>query len=261
MKREMLAIIQKDLRQITTNKRMFLPILAVPIILTVLIPSIFVFTIHFMPEEISEFESLLSLLPAAPQSDSPERTVTGLMLNYLLPVFFLLIPIMAASIMSASSFVGEKEKRTLETLLYCPLSLKHIFRSKVLASFFLSMTVSLVSFGTMLLVLESEIFFITGSLLAPGINWLVILLLVSPSVSMIAITLIVRISAKAQSMEDAQQSAVFLILPILLLIVGQFTGILLVNTWILLGIGILCGLLAWFLMKKAMGNFRYELLL
>lgn len=70
-----------------------------------------------------------------------------------------------------------------------------------------------------------------------------------------------RISAKAQSMEDAQQSAVFLILPILLLIVGQFTGILLVNTWILLGIGILCGLLAWFLMKKAMGNFRYELLL
>lgn len=261
MKKEMLAIIQKDLRQITTNKRMFLPLLAVPIILTVLVPSIFVLTIHFMPEEISEFESLLSLLPAAQQSGSLEQTFTGLMLNYLLPVFFLLIPIMAASVMSASSFVGEKEKSTLETLLYCPLSLKQIFRSKVLASFLLSMMVSLFSFGIMLLVLESEIFFITGSLLAPNINWLLILLLVSPSISMIAITLIVRLSAKAQSMEDAQQGAVFLILPILLLVVGQFTGILLINTWILLGIGILCGLLAWFLMKKAMGKFRYELLL
>ena len=78
---------------------------------------------------------------------------------------------------------------------------------------------------------------------------------------MIAITLIVRLSAKAQSMEDAQQAAVFLILPILLLVVGQFTGILLISFWILLGIGILCGLLAWLLMKKAMGNFSYELLL
>lgn len=261
MRKEMLAIINKDLRQIATNKRMFLPLLLVPIVLTVLVPSIFVFTIHFIPDETSEFERLIELLPTVEQSENLEQTVVKLLLNYLLPVFFLIIPIMAASIMAASSFVGEKEKRTLETLLYCPLSLKQIFRAKVLASFLLSMLVSLLSFGIMLLVLESEIFALSGGLVVPSLNWLLVLLLVSPAISMIAITLIVRLSAKAQSMEDAQQGAVFLILPILLLIVGQFTGILLISFWILLGIGILCGFLAWLLMKKAMGNFSYELLL
>lgn len=257
----MFAIINKDLRQVATNKRMFLPLLLVPIVLTVLVPSIFVFTIHFIPDETSEFERLIELLPTVEQSENLEQTVVNLLLNYLLPVFFLIIPIMAASIMAASSFVGEKEKRTLETLLYCPLSLKQIFRAKVLASFLLSMMVSLLSFGIMLLVLESEIFALSGGLVVPSLNWLLVLLLVSPAISMIAITLIVRLSAKAQSMEDAQQGAVFLILPILLLIVGQFTGILLISFWILLGIGILCGFLAWLLMKKAMGNFSYELLL
>lgn len=257
----MFAIINKDLRQVATNKRMFLPLLLVPIVLTVLVPSIFVFTIHFIPDETSEFERLIELLPTVEQSENLEQTVVNLLLNYLLPVFFLIIPIMAASIMAASSFVGEKEKRTLETLLYCPLSLKQIFRAKVLASFLLSMMVSLLSFGIMLLVLESEIFALSGGLVVPSLNWLLVLLLVSPAISMIAITLIVRLSAKAQNMEDAQQGAVFLILPILLLIVGQFTGILLISFWILLGIGILCGFLAWLLMKKAMGNFSYELLL
>ena len=62
-------------------------------------------------------------------------------------------------------------------------------------------------------------------------------------------------------MEDAQQGAVYLVLPIILLVARQFTGLLLVNVWILLGIGILRRLLAWFLIKRAMGNFSYELLL
>ena len=87
------------------------------------------------------------------------------------------------------------------------------------------------------------------------------MLLISPAISLIAITLIVRGSAKAQSVEESQQGAVFLILPIILLVVGQFTGILLISFWILLGLGIVCALLAWLLLKKSMGRFTYEMLL
>ena len=155
----------------------------------------------------------------------------------------------------------EKEKHTLETLLYCPMSVKQIFRSKVAASFILSMTVSLISFLAMILVLEFETFFLMGNLLLPSVNWLIILLIVSPAVSLIAVTLIVRVSAKAQSVEESQQSAVFLIIPLILLIAGQFTGVLLLNKWILLGIGAVCALLAWLLLKKCMGRFTYEMLL
>ena len=72
---------------------------------------------------------------------------------------------------------------------------------------------------------------------------------------------LVRGSAKAQSVEESQQAAVFLILPVILPIAGQFTGIFLMNVWILLGLGVICAILAWFLLQKSMGRFTYEKLL
>ncbi|MCM1496271.1 MAG: ABC transporter permease subunit [Bacteroides sp.] len=261
MKGEMLAIIKRDIRGVTANRRLFLSLLIVPLVLTIVVPSIFILVTHYVPEEMEDFQKMLEQMQLSPINDSLELTVIHLVLNYILPIFFLLIPIMSASIMSASAFVGEKEKHTLETLLYCPLSLKQIFQAKVLASFLLSMFVAIVSFIGMLLVLETELFFIMHSVILPDMKWLLILFLVSPAISLIAITLMVRISAKAQGVEDAQQSAVFLILPILFLIIGQFAGILLINAWLLLGIGILSLGIAVVLFRQALRNFKYEMLL
>lgn len=260
MNQAMTAVIKKDFKGITSNRRLFASLLIVPLALMIILPSIFVFMIHFIPDD-PDVQKLLDLIPRLDPSVSMELTVTGLILNYILPVFFLIIPIMASSIMAASSFVGEKEKHTLETLLYSPLSAGQIFRAKVMASFLLSMTVSMISFLAMFAVVETEVFFLMGSLLLPDINWLIVLLLLSPSVSLIAITLIVRGSAKAQSVEESQQGAVFLIIPVLLLIVGQFSGIMLLNVWILLGLSILCASAAWLLMQRALGKFTYEMLL
>ena len=53
----------------------------------------------------------------------------------------------------------------------------------------------------------------------------------------------------------------FLILPVLFLFVGQFTGVLLISGWLLLGIGLVCAGLAAVLLRRAMGSFHYEKLL
>ena len=260
MNRAMYAVMKKDFRGIISNRRLFSELLIVPLILTIVLPSIFVVAIHFAPDD-PDILKLLELLPQGSRADSVEIAVTGLIFNYILPVFFLMIPIMTASIMAASSFVGEKEKHTLETLLYCPLSVKQIFQAKVLASFLFSMMVSLISFAAMMIVLELEAFFIMGRLIVPAAGWIVILLLLSPSISLIAVTLIVKGSAKAQSVEESQQGAVFLVVPVILLVVGQFAGVMLLNVWILLGISLICVLLAWILLKRAAGRFTYEMLL
>ena len=260
MNRAMLSLMKKDFKGITANRRLFSAILIVPLVLTVFLPSLFIVLIHFAPDD-PDFQSLAGMLPQSLQGGSLEMTIAGLVLNYIMPLFFLMIPIMTASVMAASSFVGEKERRTLETLLYSPLSLKQIFRAKVAASFLLSMLVSFLSFFAMLVVVEAELFFLAGGLLLPGASWAAILLLVSPAISLIAVTLIVRRSAKAQSLEESQQGAVFLIVPVILLVTGQFSGVLLVSVWLLLGIGAVCALLAWLLLKSAMGKFTYEMLL
>lgn len=260
MKTAMRAIIKKDFRSVAANRRLFAGLFIVPLMLTIVLPSILVITIHFVPDD-PDITKLLSLLPEAARLESLELTLASMILNYILPVFFLVIPIMTASIMAASAFVGEKERHTLETLLYCPLTLKQIFQAKVLASFLLSMLVSLLSFTAMLLVIETELFFLMGRFLLPSMSWLVVMLLVSPAISLIAVTLIVRGSAKAQSVEESQQAAVFLIIPIILLIAGQFTGILLMNIRILLGLGVVCAILACVFLQKSMGRFTCEKLL
>lgn len=260
MKREMHAIIKKDLKRMLSTRRMFFTLLIVPLVLTVLVPSVFLLGQNFLPQEQAEFQKLLELLPTAEHGNSLQENLARLLLDNLLPLFFLIIPIMASTIMSASSFVGEKEKQTLETLLYCPLSLTHIFQAKVAASFLLSMAVSGISFFVMMTVLELEIYLTAGTILMPGLQWLIVMLLLAPSLSLIAITLIVRASAKAQSVEDAQQGAVFLLLPILLLLVNQVGGVLLISVWILLAIGVVCGFAAVVLLKRAAGKFNYEML-
>ena len=103
------ALIKKDIRGITSNKQIFAVLLIVPLVLTVVLPSIFVLVLTQKPDAASDFQKLLDMSP-----------------------FFLIVPIMASSVMAASSFVGEKEKHTLETLLYSPLSLRQLFQSKVL---------------------------------------------------------------------------------------------------------------------------------
>lgn len=254
------AIILKDLRTIATNKRMLAVLLIVPLIMMVVVPTIIVLTLSLAPLNSPDFQELAGMLLPGAQGDL-RQMLLNLLFNNVLPLFFLIIPVMASSVMAAGAFIGEKEKSTLETLLYCPLSLKRIFNSKVLSSFLLSTAVSLLSFFVMLLVVEIEVFIVSKKFLLPGISWLVMMLLVSPAISLIAITLIVRGSAKAQSFEESQQRSVFLILPILLLLVGQFTGIMAINAWVFLGMGVVCALLAWLLLKSAFRRFSYETLL
>ncbi len=256
-----LAVTKKDIRSVTLNKQVFAVLLIVPLALTIVLPSIFVLVTAFAPDAASDFQKILDMLPADNVAHSQQQRIFGLILNNIMPVFFLMIPIMASSVMAASSFVGEKEKHTLETLLYSPLSLKQMFQAKILAGFSVGMMVSYISFAAMMLVLELEVFLLTGKAILPSSSWLAIMLLIAPAISIIAIAVTVRSSAKAQTIEEAQQRAVFLVFPILALLIGQFTGILLISAGLLWGVGAVLAALDVLLMRGAAGTFTYEKLL
>lgn len=256
-----LAVTKKDIRGVTLNKQVFAVLLIVPLALVIVLPSIFVLVTAFAPDAASDFQKILDMLPADNGARSQQQRIFGLILNNIMPVFFLMIPIMASSVMAASSFVGEKEKHTLETLLYSPLSLKQMFQAKILAGFSVGMMVSYISFAAMMLVLELEVFLLTGEAILPSSSWLAIMLLIAPAISLIAIAVTVRSSAKAQTIEEAQQRAVFLVFPILALLIGQFTGILLISAGLLWGVGAVLAALDLLLMRGAAGSFTYEKLL
>lgn len=261
MNERQLALIKKDIHGITSNKQVVRVMLIVPLALVLVLPSIIILTTLLVPDTASDFEVLLNMLPVTAGNASKQQLILALILNKIMPAFFLIIPLMTSSIMAASSFVGEKEKRTLETLLYSPLSLRQLFQAKILAAFSVGMMTSYLSFAAMMLVVEMELFFLTGSGVIPSIDWLIIMLLIAPAISLAAIAITVRSSAKAQTIEEAQQRAVFLILPLLGLIIGQFGGVILVNSGLLLGFGMILAVLDVLLMKGSARNFTYEALL
>jgi len=255
------AIIKKDIFAIVANKQLLTALIIVPLVFTVFFPTIFILIIRFAPDQVNNIEQILNMLPEEMRTGDMQTTIINFLLDNIMPLFFTIIPILASSIMAASSFVGEKEKRTLETLLYSPLSLTQIFHAKVWASFVISMAITYASFVIMLIVVEALLLLSFGNMILPGLSWLFILLAVTPAMSLLAITLIVRGSAKAQTMEDSQQRSVFLVLPIMLVIVGQFMGIVLINPWYLLIAGAVLGAIAALLMKGSMKKFSYEILL
>lgn len=255
------AIIKKDLKSITSNKQALATILLVPLALTIMLPTIFIMLVRFVPLDALNLQALVEMIPRTGVEQDVKQSLIKLLMNNIMPVFFLMIPIMASSVMAASSFVGEKEKQTLETLLYCPLPLKKIFQSKIIVAFLLSMLVSFTSFFAMLIVTQVEVLVLMDIMFLPTISWLVILLLAAPAISFIAITITVRSSAKAQTVEEAQQRAIYLLLPILFLIISQFMGIMLVNIWITLGLAIALIVLAWLLVRGVTRKLSYETLL
>ena len=269
LNRMQLAIIRKDIHAITSNKRILSVLIVVPIVMTVVMPLSIILPILLSPPDSPDIEQFAMMLYSTGfveatynmPNDDLRKAILGLIINNILPLFFLMIPMTASSVMAASAFVGEKEKSTLETLLYCPLPLREIFGAKIMASFFVGFAVSALSFAVMSVVVQVVIAVATGSLVMPNINWLIIMLLVSPAVSLIAINMIVRGSAKAHSAEESQQRSVFLILPVILLAVGQFTGVLMMNVLIFLAMGLVLAVIALLMFKGSFGKFQYETLL
>lgn len=55
------ALIKKDIRGITSNKQIFAVLLIVPLVLTIVLPSIFVLVLTQAPDAASDFQKLLDI--------------------------------------------------------------------------------------------------------------------------------------------------------------------------------------------------------
>ena len=99
------AIIKKDLKSITTNKQVFVTILMVPLALTIVLPTIFIMMVHFVPLDSLNLQALLEMIQRTGADQDVKQSLIKLLMNNIMPVFFLMIPIMASSVMAASSFV------------------------------------------------------------------------------------------------------------------------------------------------------------
>lgn len=227
------SVIQKDFREIWDSKMARSTMMVVPVVLLIVLPIIFLAVILNAPmDQINGIDRMIKLLPAEEKGLSVRQAMMYLVTNMLFPMFFLIIPLMMSSVSAANSFVGERERGTLETLLLTPLSLKRIFRAKVFGCTFFSAVATAVSF-----VVFSVITAVGDILLEMPFflnwNWLVLVFLLAPGITVFGVVFMVLISAKSKSYLESVQTSGYIVLPLIFLFIGPLSGLFQLNAFIL----------------------------
>lgn len=252
------ALIVKDLRTIRRSKSLLTVLIIIPIIFSFVIPTAAIAGIRFFDVEGSmgsDAEKLIAkfLAEVTVSSVSLEtfkQQMIYISINYLFTSFFLLVPIVTASVTAANSFVGEKERRTLESLLFAPISIKELFVAKILASFLPSYFISLASFilsGISINILSYPLF---DKLIFPTGNWLVLIACLSPMILLSTILLNVFISSRVKTYQEAQNIGGMIVLPVIAMVVGQVSGLFLIGMKIMLLLSLALLIINLFMLKK-----------
>ena len=144
----MRAIIAKDVIAIRRSKAIVIPMLAVPALLMIVMPV--VIGTASKSSSRSNIQQVLENIPgdfADPILALPaDEQLIVLVLGYLLAPLFLIVPLMVSAVLAADAFAGEKERKTLESLLHLPISDAELFYAKLLTAFIPAMVVSWVGF-------------------------------------------------------------------------------------------------------------------
>lgn len=179
---------------------------------------------------------------------------------YMFAPLFLIIPVMASSILTANSFAGEKERKTLEGLLFTPMSMDTLFKGKVLAALIPSLLLSWITFMIYGIIANILMYPMFGAWMFPNLNWIILVLWVVPACSLVVILLNVLISAKVRGFQEAYQLGGLVVLPLLALIAGQASGMLLISPLMLLLVGAVLLLISFALLRLVtLWNSRQQL--
>ncbi|HLE74663.1 MAG TPA: ABC transporter permease subunit [Candidatus Bathyarchaeia archaeon] len=227
-----MLVFRKDWREVSRNWQVILPIVVIPFMFSVLLPVLLVLipSLAATPgTSLGGFETMIQNLPKHVQDElagmTDQQVMVYIMSLYFFAPFFLIIPLMASSVIASDSFAGEKERKTIEALLATPISDSELFLGKILVSFIPSMMVTVVSFIIYSTVVDLFSFAIfNGRLLLPNLVWILLIFGLAPTVALASIGLTVMISAKVKGFREAQQISVILLIPILALVFGQVTG-------------------------------------
>jgi ABC-2 type transport system permease protein len=239
----------KDLKELRKSRQAMLTTAFVPIVFIILLPAITILSASYLPDgEISEATSLQKFIKNFPDEKFPDgldekQKYIYAMLVHLMAPFFLVIPVMVASVVAANSFAGEKERKTLEGLLYTPITDKELITSKILVAFAAAISVSWMCFFIYSVLVNVYSMQTMGRMIFPTTTWLLLMFWLVPTLGFFALSLIVWVSEKASSVWEAQQVSSLLVLPLIGLMVAQTTGLMFMDEWIVVLAGLIAALL------------------
>jgi ABC-type Na+ efflux pump permease subunit len=226
------TLVRRDLQVVLQSKSVLLPMIVVPLILVIGMPLFL--TVIFRgaaptDPDISDAVGMVEQLPVDLLAQFANVPLIDQALLYMLTYFFaplfLILPLMTASVIAADSFAGEKERKTLEALLYTPTSDQELYVAKVLTPWVAALAVMLLSLIGYSIMVNAVATPMVGHIFFPNLMWIILAFWVGPAAAGLGLGVMVLMSSRVSTFQEAYQLGGLVVLPVLLLVFGQVGGI------------------------------------
>lgn len=256
------ALVRKDWIELRRNKQVLVPIVMLPFTFSIFLPGALLLMAR-SPEGADSFARLTDFLGSVPREQFPEawtseQVLVRSMAQFFFAPFFVMIPVVISTLTAATAIVGERERHTVEGLLHTPLTDREFVFAKILATWVPAVAITWVGFGAYVLVVHATIGDLFTGQFFPDTTWAVLIAGLVPLVAFGAVCAIMLISGRARTMQGAQAISGLLVLPVIVSLIFQATGVLLFDWYLVLGACVVTGIIDLVLFLLAVSRFDRE---
>jgi len=198
-------VTRKDLSVFKKNKYVLYSLIAMPIILGVVLPVIFIFALD--AQTAAQTLTHNQLVAAANQ-------IVGLSTMY-----FVLIPAILPSIIASYSFVGEKIEKSLEPLLATPTTDGELLFGKSFAAFIPCIAVTYIGAAISAPIMDYWSWIRLGVFVIPNTYWALIMGVIAPLSCIMSVEANIIVSSRVNDIRAAQQLGGLVVLPLIFVVI------------------------------------------
>jgi ABC-2 type transport system permease protein len=236
------------------------------------------FTVAFLPLILTALPLImLALVPGSEEAFGPgdaapdaffgelcqglsEMDCTMVYTLNLFTLMFMILPVAIPVTIAAYSIVGEKTSRSLEPLLATPITTVELMAGKTISAAVPAILATWISFGiyvigARLMVADSIFRYVIDPM------WLIAIFVVGPLLTLMAVSIAIMISSRVTDPRVAEQLSAVVVLPLILLLVGQSVGWILLDQTLVIIIAIAIALLDAVLIYLSIRIFQRETIL
>jgi ABC-2 type transport system permease protein len=255
------TIVRKEWTEVFKNKLVLFTVVLLPLLLLVLPLGTLAFMERaavtmpesFNDQEIQQFAGSMCI----------GLTTADCTILYTLQLFVLMLMILPVAIpvtIAAYSIVGEKTSRTLEPLLATPITTAELLIAKSFAAVVPAVAATWVAY----LVFVAGVRILGSSMVFERFTqpyWLLAIFVLAPLLSLLSVAAAVMISSRTSDPRVAEQISAVVMLPVILLVLGQSVGLILIDQRVIVLMIVVIGLLDIVLLSVAVRLFRRETIL
>ncbi len=250
------SVIVKEWADTFRNKLVFMGLVLLPTIFTAM-PLVMLSIIGNAPQsEMDELGPFLAYKDYFGVNDVGALLV-GMASIYI--ILYLIMPLMLPMMIASDSIVSEKVQKSLEPLLATPISVWELLIGKALAAAAPAVAVTWLAYA-IYTALAAVI--IGGPVVSAllSIDWLIAILLVAPLLSLLSVGLAIIVSSRVNDTRAAQQIGGLVVLPMMLILIPMFAGMILTGKVFLL-MAVVVAILDVLVLNIAVSLFQRETIL